>query len=365
VNGPDPTSSNTPSAEPPPPSATEATSAGPPPAPAGPSPAPAGRQRSTPSAGRSALRGARAVLDADGRAILLALVLLLIALFLRPIPLKHDTYESLVIFDITQSMDVEDYEQGTTPISRLKFAREAARRALRELPCGSKVGWGAFAGYRTLILLAPVEVCENYGDLLTSLAKVDGGMRWENASEITKGVYWSMRAAKDLGTNPNVIFVTDGQEAPPLDPTNILPMFEDLKAGQVRGYLVGAGGYVPRPIPKTDEDGNRIGFWRSDEVMQPGDIIQDSKVRGLEHLSSLREPHLQEVAHQVGFGYARLTSLESIARVMLDKRFARRDKALTDLYWIPALLALMLLAARFSPIALRRRSSTVVASQHR
>jgi mxaL protein len=62
------------------------------------------------------------------------------------------------------------------------------------------------------------------------------------------------------------------------------------------------------------------------------------------------------VAHQVGFGYARLTSPESIARVMLDKRFARRDKALTDLYWIPALLALLLLAARFSPIALRRRS---------
>lgn len=275
------------------------------------------------------------------------------ALLLPPIAFKHDTYESLVIFDISQSMDVEDYEQGNTPMSRLTFAREAAKRALRALPCGSKVGWGAFAGYRTLILLAPVEVCENYGDLLSSLAKVDGTMRWENASEITKGVYWSMRAAKDLGTNPNVVFVTDGQEAPPLDPTNILPMFDDLKAGQVRGYLVGAGGDIPRPIPKTDDDGNRIGYWRSDEVMQPGDLIQSSTVRGAEHLSSLREPHLQEVAHQVGFGYARLSSPESIARVMLDKRFARRDEARTDLYWIPALLALVLLAARFSPLALR------------
>ena len=307
------------------------------------------------------------LLDADGRAILLALALLLIAYFVPPIPLKHDTYESLVIFDITQSMDVEDYEVGNTPVSRLTFAREAAKRALRELPCGSKVGWGAFAGYRTLILLAPVEVCENYGDLLTSLAKVDGGMRWENASEITKGVYWSMRAAKELGTNPNVVFVTDGQEAPPLDPTNILPMFDDLKAGQVRGYLVGAGGFVPRPIPKTDEDGNRIGFWRADEVRQPGDIYENSKVRGAEQLSSLREPHLQEVAHQVGFNYARLSSPESLARVMLEKRFARRDKALTDLYWIPALLALVLLAARFSPLVLRSggtRSGTLPSAAH-
>ena len=302
-----------------------------------------------------ALGWVRGALDADGRAILAALVLLLIAFFVPPIPLKHDTYESLVIFDISQSMDVEDYELGNNPISRLKFAREAAKRALRELPCGSKVGWGAFAGYRTLILLAPVEVCENYGDLLTSLAKVDGGMRWENASEITKGVYWSMRAAKELKSNPNVIFVTDGQEAPPQDPTNILPMFEDLKAGQVRGWLVGAGGYVPRPIPKSDDDGNRIGFWRSDEVKQPGDIIEGSQVRGAEHLSALREPHLQEVARQVGFGYERLNNPEAIARVMLDRRFARREKALTDLYWIPALLALLLLAARFSPLALRGR----------
>ena len=303
----------------------------------------------------SLLNWTRSVLDADGRAISLALSLLIIALCIPPIPLTHDTYASVVIFDITQSMDVEDYEMAGAPVSRLSFARAAARRALRELPCGSKVGWGAFAGYRTLLLLAPVEVCENYGDLLSSLAKVDGSMRWQNASEITKGVYWSMRAAKQLGSNPNLIFVTDGQEAPPLDPTNILPMFDDLKAGQVRGWLIGAGGYSPRPIPKTDDDGNREGFWRADEVMQPGDIIQDSKTRGAEHLSSLREPHLQEIARQVGFGYARLDSQQSIARAMLDRRFARRDKALTDLYWIPALAALALLAARFSPAPARRR----------
>jgi mxaL protein len=291
----------------------------------------------------------RGTLDADTRAISVALVLLVIAFVLPALPMQHDTYECIVILDITQSMDVEDYELGGSPTSRLAYAREAARHALRELPCGSRVGWGAFAGYRTLLLLAPVEVCENYGDLLSSLAKVDGSMRWENASEITKGVYWSMRAAKQLGTNPNVIFVTDGQEAPPLDPTNILPMFDDLKVGQVHGWLMGAGGYSPLPIPKTDDDGNREGYWRADEVLQPGDLIPGSKSRGAEHLSALREPHLQEIAHQVGFDYARLSSTESLARAMLDRRFARRAQAATDLYWIPALLALLLLAVRFAP----------------
>lgn len=297
------------------------------------------------------LRGA---LDTDTRAISVALVLLVIAFVLPAVPLQHDTYECIVILDITQSMDVEDYELGGSPASRLAYAREAARRALRELPCGSQVGWGAFAGYRTLLLLAPVEVCENYGDLLSSLAKVDGGMRWENASEITKGVYWSMRAAKELGSSPNVIFVTDGQEAPPLDPTNILPMFDDLKPGQVHGWLIGAGGYSPMPIPKTDDDGNREGYWQADEVLQPGDLIPGSKSRGAEHLSALHEPHLEEIAHQVGFDYARLSSTESIARAMLDRRFARHAQAATDLYWIPALMALVLLAVRFAPFTRAR-----------
>ena len=313
-----------------------------------------GTQSIASTAAVRALNWLRSILDADTRAIFLALVLLVIALVLPAMPLQHDTYESIVILDITQSMDVEDYQLGGAPSSRLAYAREAARRALRELPCGSRVGLGAFAGYRTLLLLAPVEVCENYGDLLSSLAKVDGGMRWENASEITKGVYWSMRAAKELGSSPNVIFVTDGQEAPPLDPTNILPMFDDLKVGQVHGWIIGAGGYSPMPIPKTDDDGNREGYWRADQVLQPGALIPGSKSRGAEHLSALREPHLEEIAHQVGFDYARLSSTESIARAMLDGRFARRAQAATDLYWIPALMALLLLAVRFAPFTSAR-----------
>jgi mxaL protein len=292
----------------------------------------------------------RGVLEADARAIFVALALLVVALVLPAIPLKHDTYESIVILDITQSMDVEDYRLDRAPASRLAYAREAARRALRRLPCGSRVGWGAFAGYRTLLLLAPVEVCANYGDLLASLAKIDGNMRWENASEITKGVYWSMRAAKELGSGPTIIFVTDGQEAPPLDPTNILPMFDELKVGQVHGWLLGAGGDAPLPIPKTDDEGNRAGFWRADEVLQPGDLIPGANNRGAEHLSALRESHLQEIAHQVGFEYARLSGTEAIARAMLDKRFARRSQAATDLYWIPGLMAVLLLAVRFAPL---------------
>ena len=277
------------------------------------------------------------------RAISAALLLLLCALFMPPISVPQKTYSYIVVFDITQSMNVEDYDLDGIPASRLSFAREAVRRALGELPCGSRVGWGAFAEYRTILLLAPVEVCSNYNDLLASLERIDGRMRWANASEITKGVYWAMRAARDVGGKPDVLFLTDGQEAPPEGGPG-LPLFDDLKRGDIRGWLVGVGGYAPRRIPRTDDDGKMIGYWHADEVIQ-----LDGKlgVASHEQLSEVREPHLRNLARAVGFEYTHLARLESIGEAMQDSRFARRRPAPAELGWIPALAALFLLAARF------------------
>ncbi len=48
--------------------------------------------------------------------------------------------------------------------------------------------------------------------------QIDGRMRWSNASEITKGVYWSVLTAQETNlpanAHPDIVFITDGQEAP-------------------------------------------------------------------------------------------------------------------------------------------------------
>jgi mxaL protein len=291
-------------------------------------------------------------------AISLALALLLLALFMPPVKLQRDTYDYIVVFDISQSMYVEDYELNGSPVSRLAFAQESARRALRSLPCGSRVGWGAFTGYRTMLLLAPVEVCANYSDLLASLAKIDGGMRWSEASEISKGIYWSIRAAQETDSHPSVLFLTDGQEAPPVDPGSPAPMLADLNGSTIRGWLLGTGGYTPSPIPKFDAEGRREGYWRSYEVIQVGSLEHESGVKVLgEHLSGLREPHLQELAKRIGFGYARIADESSLSLAMRDPRLSRRRAVATDLDWLPAGLALLILAWRFRPaITLRREA---------
>ena len=284
----------------------------------------------------------------------LTFLLLLVAIGIPPFNVSRATYDYLVVFDITQSMNVEDYDINGVPTSRLTFARAAVRRTLHELPCGSRVGWGVFAEYRTLVLLAPIEVCGNYNDLLASLDRIDGRMRWGNASEISKGLFWAMRGARDVGSHPRVLFLTDGQEAPPVDGEG-LAMFDDLKRGDIGGWLIGVGGYTPRPIPRTDADGRPIGFWHADEVVQRDvQTAGHATVATHEHLSEVREPYLRNLAREVGFEYLHMNSLDSIREAMLHPRFAEQRRAPTDFAWLAAVAALVTLVFGFArPLATR------------
>jgi mxaL protein len=290
----------------------------------------------------------RSVFDKQSALVGSALLLLLVALFIPTFDLPRETYTYLVFIDITQSMNVQDYEIDGVPASRLAYAHQAVRHALRHLPCGSRVGLGAFAEYRTLLLLAPIEVCGNYNDLLVALGYIDGRMRWSNSSEIAKGVFWSVRGAKQIGEGTQVIFMTDGHEAPPLR-AKARPHFDDVKPGQVHGWIIGVGGYAPLPIPKTDREGNPAGYWRPEDVIQGDSDPAGGASVSREHLSALHEPHLQALARQVGFEYARLASPGQIAEAMRDSRFAQRRPVPTDLSWLPVSAALVLLALRFRP----------------
>lgn len=280
-------------------------------------------------------------LHAD-HAIAAALLLLAAAVWLPPLTLQRPTFNHMVTFDVTQSMEVEDVALGGTPLSRLALARAAMRETLHRLPCGSHVGWSIFTGYRALPLMVPVEVCSHYEDLLASLELIDGRMRWTNASRVGKGLAWTVRSAEQIGGGVSVVFISDGHEAPPEHITGPASM-AGITPGAVRGWIVGVGGALPARIPKTDRDGQAAGFWEA------GDVVQLGGRTSHEHLSALREPHLQALARDMGFGYRRLVDADALASVLLDPRLARPAPVPTDLRWVPAALALVLLAWRFRP----------------
>jgi mxaL protein len=211
------------------------------------------------------------------------------------------------------------------------------------LPCGSTIGWSIFADYRVLPLLLPVEVCGHYEELLASLEQIDGRMRWANASNIGKGATWVLRVAKQLEPHTNVIFLTDGNEAPPLRGAELPPM-AGITPGEIGGWLMSVGGDLAVPIPKTDGNGKPAGYWGGDEVVQrsgPGPAIA--------HLSRRDDDHLQALATGMGLGFARLIDSSALTRAMLDGQLAWRQPVSTDLRWLPAVLALLLLVWRFWP----------------
>ena len=272
-------------------------------------------------------------------------------------------FDHVVVLDVTQSMNVRDTVLDGKPASRLELAKHALRQSLIEMPCGSKVGWGIFTEYRSLLLLAPLEVCANLGELRASLDHIDNRMAWTGNSEITKGLHAGIAIARQLPEHPGLVFVTDGQEAPPLNARN-RPAFGG-KPGEVPGLVVGVGSLLPSPIPKIDPSGRPLGFWRADEVTQTdprsqgrggkGEAMVGEAVEGVEagaggeHLSSLREAHLLLLAGDTGLGYHRLTNEAGFIAALTAPALARPVTARFDLGPLLAGLALLLLLSRYLP----------------
>jgi mxaL protein len=317
------------------------------------------------------------------RWLLSAAALALAASFLNPgLMMERARFEHVIVFDVTQSMNVTDAPvaeapdspTGGKPLSRLAYARHALRGALLQLPCGSKVGWAIFTEYRSFLLLAPIEVCANLSELRATLAQIDGRMAWSGNSEIAKGVHSGLGIARLLPGKPSLVFITDGQESPPLNP-HYRPAFDD-KPGEVAGLVVGVGGLQPLPIPKTDPQGQPLGFWRADEVMQTdprsqgrgasvsGEALVDDRsgavapslgaTPGTEHLSSLREPYLRQLAGEQGLAYLRLESPQALAAALMSPALAKPVRVRVEGSVALVGLALCLLLARHAALRWRR-----------
>ena len=293
---------------------------------------------------------------------------LLAATFARPsVPVTRDVYRYLVVLDITQSMNVMDYALDGRPASRLAFAKEALHRALSEIPCGSQVGLALFTAYRSFLLFEPVDLCANYREVLATIDRADWRMAWGGDSGIAKGLHSALRIAADLEPKPALVFVTDGHEAPPANP-RYPPGFYG-RPGNVKGIIIGTGGRVPVPIPKHDMEGQSLGYWKAEDVTQPdrysdgrqGSVPGEQMVEAdrrseagprstrQEHLSSLHEAYLQQLAHNLDLSYYRLERIDGLGEALRRPEFARANRVRMDVRWLLAALALAALLLLYVP----------------
>jgi mxaL protein len=318
------------------------------------------------------------------RGALACAALALAAAFLHPtLPWRRTLFEHVIVLDVTQSMNVQDESLDGRPASRLNFAKDALQAALQELPCGSKIAWAVFTESRSYLLFTPIEVCANRAELRASLAGIDGRMAWSGNSEIAKALHSGVGIVQALPATPSLVFITDGHEAPPLNPRH-RPRYEDKDKG-LSGLVVGVGQVRAAPIPKTDPAGQSLGYWSADEVQQAdahslgrgasaggesmvedpdeaprvGPAVSLGATPGSEHLSGLREAYLRLLAVENGFGFHRLRSAQGLADALrgdaLARRVAVRGDARNLLYGLAfgLLLAPYLLALRPRRRALR------------
>lgn len=304
---------------------------------------------------------ARNLRDGRLRALVGALVLTMAALVAPPVPTTRTAVSVVAVMDITGSMRVRDYAGGTA--SRIETAKAALRALIADLPCGSRVALALFTDRRPFLLFTPVDVCADGGPLDGAVAALDPRMAWEGDSRIAAGLFRALALAEDL--DADLMFVTDGQESPPL-PASGGPRFEGTP-GVVRGLIAGAGGYGLSPIPRFDDRGRETGFLDETDVQQEnraGPPPADAESRegynprnapfgaiaaqGNEHLSSVREPYLKRLAAETGLAYAHLDGPGGLAAPLMAAATPRALPGRLDLRPAFGIAALMLALAAFA-----------------
>lgn len=272
--------------------------------------------------------------------------------------------DTLFVVDITGSMNVRDYLLDGKPASRLEYVKSALQRLIARMPCGSRAGLAIFSERRPFLLLAPMETCENLSPLTRTMSELDWRMAWEGDSYIAEGLYRSITLAAQQGAE--VVFMSDGQESPPLPYTGA-PPFEG-KPGAVRGVIVGVGGYELSPIPKFDEHGLQSGFLSESDVPQeshsglPPPGVESRRgynprnapfgadvAHGNEHLSSVREEYLKSLAARTGLGYVHLEPGGRLFETISARAAPQYVRVALDLGPWLALLGLLALGCAYIP----------------
>ncbi|YBV93856.1 VWA domain-containing protein (plasmid) [Phyllobacteriaceae bacterium JZ32] len=315
----------------------------------------------------------------DFRFILLAVALLALCIALaRPSwTLPRAAYDLLFIVDVTGSMNARDYVLDDRPAARLEAVKKTLRDLIAGVPCRSRVGLGIFTERRSFLLFEPVELCDNYPVVDAAIASLEWRMAWEGDSRIASGLNSAIAIARSL--NADLVFLTDGHEAPPLPASGPSP-FEG-KPGEVNGLVVGVGGDTLVPIPKFDDMGREIGFLAMTDVQQEnraGPPPADASNRpgwhprnapfggeapaGNEHLTSVREEYLQTLARRAELGYARLEDAYRLERTLARNASPRLTETTVDLSLIPAAIALAALLASYGALPISRLRQRRLAS---
>lgn len=288
-----------------------------------------------------------------------ALILLLIALLKPTIPVKRNIYSYMLVADISQSMNVVDMQLNGKPVSRMQYQQYLLHRIIGEMPCGTQVSIGLFAGVSVAALYTPIEVCQNFAAIEDTIDHLDWRNGWSGNSRVRESMVTMAKLIRSFPETSQVVYFSDGEETPKLHIFNTRDLTGFL--GGKDWLLVGIGSDKGTAIPKLNEKNQLIGYWSAESfAMQPGvaQIAQEnigaredsvaSEVSD-RYMSRLDEKYLISLAKEISANYVNGSSLQNVLAAMKKQPPARRDKADFELKWIIAGLAGLLFLAAYMP----------------
>ena len=302
--------------------------------------------------------------------ILLALLVLMLALaLLKPdIQLKQEVSNYLLLADVSQSMNAEDVKIGNKTVSRMEYTRHLMKRVVETSSCGTYISVGVFAGENVGLLFMPLEVCANYDVITDTIDQLEWRMAWRGNSRLSFGVKSAESIFGYLNAPAQMVFFTDGDEAPKVNAINKL----DLSRLQIGKNLlfVGVGGHEAVPIPRYNSRNKLVGFWSTESKdNSPGAVgvsysdtskdEPDPMVAYAEYdryLSQLDSEYLKSLAQETRASYIEGRDVPAFYEHIHGLEPAGSFVTAYPMRWIYLTLALVFLILTYLPDLLRRAS---------
>ena len=293
--------------------------------------------------------------------LLLTFVSLLLALYNPSIPITKNIYNYIFIVDISQSMNTKDMSIDNNEVSRIDYTKTMVSNLLERLPCKSKVSIGMFAGVSIAATYTPIEVCKNFSVINSTIDNLDWRSTWSGNTRIRESMVNLARLIRSFPESAQVIYFTDGEEAPKLH------VFNTRDLSQFQGgndwLLVGVGSAKGTPIPKYDSKNQLIGYWSNESfALQPGiaQISQSNigtrsnKIAFSEsdrYLSKLDEKYLIDLSNEIKGNYVRGDNIDNILAAMEKQKPSWRDQTILPLRYFFIVIALIFFLMRFITVS--------------
>ena len=290
--------------------------------------------------------------------LFLSIIFLIVGLINPKITIERDIHNYIFVVDISQSMLTKDMTIDGEKISRLDFSKKLLQGIMDQLPCKTNVSVAMFAGVSIAATYTPINVCDNFSAISSTIQYLDWRSVWSGNSRIREGFSSLARLIRSFPQSARVVFLTDGEEAPKLHAFNTrdLSQFQ----GESDWLIVGIGSEEGSAIPKYDSENQLIGFWSNESfALQPGiaqisesnigsrsDIIAFSESD--RYISKLNEKYLVEITSMIKGKYVRGDSVNTVISEMNNIPPSWRDDSELPLRNLFVTLSLIFFLLRFN-----------------